>query len=81
MAAIPTCGKEKATLKCGECLQDFCYNHSTEHRNELSKQFEDIETTRELLRQTLTEPIMKPQTHVLIQQIDQWERNSIMKIR
>ncbi len=76
MAAILTCGKEKATFKCGECLQDFCYNHSTEHRNELSKQFDEIETIRELLRQHLLK-----QTHVLIQQIDQWERDSIMKIR
>jgi len=76
-----TCGKEKATLKCGGCLQDFCYNHSTEHRNELSKQLDEVETTRDIFRQILTEQTTKPQKHALMQQIDKWECDSIMKIR
>lgn len=76
-----TCGKEKATLKCGGCLQDFCYNHSTEHRNELSQQLNEVETSRDLFRQMLTEQTREPKKQILIQQIDQWECDSIMKIR
>jgi chromosome segregation ATPase len=87
MAATPgrtrcaTCGKERATLKCGGCLKDFCYNHSTEHRNELSKQLDEVETTRDIFRQTLTEQTTKPEKHALVQQIDKWEHDSIIKIR
>jgi chromosome segregation ATPase len=87
MAAAPgrtrcvKCGKEKATLKCGGCLQDFCYNHSTEHRNELSKQLDEVETTRDMFRQTLTDQTTKPEKHALMQQIEKWERDSITKIR
>jgi len=76
-----SCGKEKAVMKCGGCSQDFCFNHMTDHRQELSKQMDEIEVTRDLFRQTLTEQTSKPQKHALMQQIDQWERDSINKIR
>ncbi len=29
------CGKERSTSKCAGCFQDFCYNHLTDHRQEL----------------------------------------------
>ncbi len=76
-----TCGKEKATFKCGECSQEFCYNHLTDHKQDLNKQFDQVEVNRDLFRQTLTEHVSKPQQHPLIQQIDRWERNSITVIR
>ena len=76
-----TCGKEKAVMKCGGCAEDFCFNHMTDHRQELSKQLDGIEVIRDLFRQTLTEQISKPQKHALMQQIDQWEHDSIHKIR
>src|SRR5690348_2978021 len=49
------CEKEKSTLRCEGCLQTFCYNHVADHRQQLSKQFDEIEVTRDLFRQTLTE--------------------------
>jgi len=76
-----TCGKEKAILKCGGCTQDYCYNHFGDHRQQLSKQLEEVEINRDLFRQTLTEQISKPQKYPMMQQIDQWERDSINKIR
>jgi hypothetical protein len=75
------CGKEKAILKCEGCSQDFCYNHFGDHRQELNKQMDEIEVIRDTIRQTITEQTAEPQKHALIQQIDQWESDSINKIR
>jgi len=76
-----TCGKEKATFKCGGCSQEYCFNHLADHKQELSRQLDDVIVNRDLFRQTLTEHISKSQKHELIQQIDQWERDSIKQIQ
>ena len=76
------CGKEKATLRCGGCLQEFCVNHSTDHRQELSKQLDEVEVSRDLFQQTLiTEQTTNSHKHALIEQINDWERDSIKKIQ
>jgi DNA repair exonuclease SbcCD ATPase subunit len=75
------CGKEKATSKCGGCLQDYCYNDRERHRQELSQQLDEVEVNRDLVRQTLTEQTTKSQKHSWIQTIDQWERDSIDIVR
>lgn len=77
------CKKNKAVLKCEGCSQEFCYNHSTEHREELTKQLETLEINRDLFRQTLTEKTAKPPNYVLelIEQINEWEHDSIKKIQ
>ncbi|CAF4489552.1 unnamed protein product [Rotaria sp. Silwood2] len=75
------CGKEKATFKCGGCSQEFCFNHLGDHKQELSKQFDEVEANRDVFQQTLTEQTAKPEKHPLIQQIDTWECDSINKIR
>jgi predicted transcriptional regulator len=76
-----TCGKENATSKCAGCLHDFCLNHLVEHRQQLSKQSDEIEVSRDIFRQTLTEQSNEPQKHSLIKQIDEWEHDSINKIQ
>jgi chromosome segregation ATPase len=76
-----TCEKVKATSRCGGCLQEFCYNDFGHHRQELNKQLDEVEVTRDLFRQTLTDQTTDPQKHSLIQQINDWERDSIRKIR
>jgi hypothetical protein len=80
-ARCVTCDKEKATLRCIGCLQDFCYNHLGEHRQQLNKQLDDIEVHRNLCRQILTEQTIHPNKHPLIQQINKWEQESIQKIK
>jgi chromosome segregation ATPase len=80
-ACCITCGKERATSKCGGCLQDFCYKHLGDHRHELSKQLDEVEVMRDLFLQTINEQKSDPQKQALIQQIDEWERGSIEKIR
>jgi glutaredoxin len=75
------CSKDKATLRCGGCLQEFCNKHLGDHRQELNKQLDEIEVNRDLLRQSLTQHIQQTNNHGLIQQINQWEQNSIKKIQ
>jgi predicted nuclease with TOPRIM domain len=75
------CGKERATSKCAGCSQDFCYNHLTDHRQELSQQLDDIEVNRDLFRETLNEQTIDLKKHPLIEEIDQWEDHSIRKIQ
>ena len=75
------CDKEKASFRCEGCLQTFCNKHCNDHRQELSKQLDEIEVTRDLLRQTFNEQTIDPQKHPLIQQINQWEQDSIRKIQ
>jgi chromosome segregation ATPase len=76
-----TCGKEKVTSKCSGCFQDFCYNHLGEHRQQLSKQLDEIEGERNLFQQAITQQTASSQKHSLIQEIDEWEQQSIQKIK
>ncbi len=75
------CSKEKATMRCGGCFEDFCYKHLGDHRQELNKQLDEIEVNRDLFRQSLTQQIEQPNNHQLIQQINQWEQKSIKIIQ
>ena len=75
------CKKERATTRCHGCSEDFCFNHLVEHRQELSQQFDHLENQRNLFRQILTEQTNNPQKHVLVQQINHWEKDAINKIQ
>jgi hypothetical protein len=74
------CRKDRCTLRCGGCLKDFCFNHLVDHRQELMKQLDEIDSHRDLFRHSLTEQMNEPKNHPLIQQIDQWKCDSIKKI-
>jgi hypothetical protein len=76
-----TCGKEKGGVKCEGCSKIFCLNDFADHRQELNKQLDEVEVTRDLFRQTLTDKEAEPKKHTLIEQIDNWETKSINKIR
>jgi DNA-binding PucR family transcriptional regulator len=75
------CSKKRATLRCAGCLQEFCFNHLADHRQELNKQLDEIEVNRDLFRQSLTQQIEQPNNHQLIQQINQWEQKLFEIIR
>jgi chromosome segregation ATPase len=75
------CGKERRTVLCDGCSKPFCYNHLNGHRQELSKELDDVEVTRDIFRQTLTEQTSEPRKHPLMEKIDEWERDSIGKIQ
>jgi hypothetical protein len=75
------CDKEKATIRCGGCLQEYCYKHWESHRQDLNKQLDEIEMNHDLFRQSLTQQIQQPNNQILIQEIDTWEQNSIKIIQ
>lgn len=75
------CGKEKATLRCSGCLEEFCYQHLEVHRQELNQQLEDIERQRDFLRQLLTEQIEQPDNQNWMQEINQWEEKTVAMIQ
>jgi len=75
------CEKERSTIKCAGCSQDFCYRHWPEHHQELSKQLDEIDNKRDLLQQTIIEQKTDPEKHSLIKQINKWEQDSIKKIQ
>ncbi|CAF3234536.1 unnamed protein product [Rotaria sp. Silwood2] len=80
-ARCSRCGKEKRGAKCDGCSQLFCYDCLPRHHQELSKDLDEIETNRNLFRQTLTEQTQNPKTNSLIKQINRWEEDSIKKIK
>ena len=79
--ACATCNKAKAITKCVGCSQEFCFNHFVEHRQELTKQLDQIEQDRDLFQQTLNQQTINTRHHSLSQQVDQWEQESIEKIK
>ncbi len=38
-----TCQKEKFTYKCLGCSQEFCYDDLGEHRQQMSKLFDELD--------------------------------------
>jgi chromosome segregation ATPase len=75
------CGKEKVAYRCEGCSKVYCFNHLSDHRQQLNQQLDEIEDQGNLFRQTLNEEKTNPQKHSLIEQINQWEEDSINKIR
>ncbi|CAF2930816.1 unnamed protein product [Rotaria sp. Silwood2] len=75
------CRKQRATSKCAGCLQDLCYNHLTDHCEQLSKELDEIEINRNLFRQTLTEQTNHPKNDSLMEEINKWKEDSIIKIQ
>jgi hypothetical protein len=73
------CGKERSTLKCAGCSQDFCFNHLPDHRQELSEQLGEIEMNRDLLRQALNEQTNNLEQHSLIEQTAKRCRESLFE--
>ena len=75
------CNKAPSVSICQGCQKDFCSPHAKEHRQELSKQLDTIILEHDLLKQKLNSGAVLPTNHPLMKQIDQWEKESIEKIR
>jgi chromosome segregation ATPase len=76
-----SCGKETRTFNCEGCLRNYCPNDLIKHLQELNEQFDKIETNHDEFRQILNEQKTNPEKHSLIRQINQWEEDSITKIK
>ena len=75
------CNKAKGIYKCEGCSRIFCPKHSIDHRNDLNKQLEEVAGTHDLVHQTLNQQTEDLQQHPLLKKIDQWEKESIAKVR
>jgi len=75
------CNKDKIVYECEGCSNDFCINHLIEHRQILSQQLDRTGDDRDQFQQTIFEQKQNPQNSCLIEQINQWEQNSIDKIK
>ncbi|CAF4219786.1 unnamed protein product [Adineta steineri] len=76
-----TCNEEKITFNCKGCSKEFCLTDLTEHGEILTNELHSITYEYNEFKQTLNEQKQNPQNHLLIEQINQWEIESIDKIQ
>ncbi|CAF3885892.1 unnamed protein product [Adineta steineri] len=75
------CNKEKNTYGCKGCSNEFCFQHLTEHRQRIETQLEEIINDHDQFQQTIVQQKQNPDISPLIEQINQWETNSIHQIQ
>jgi seryl-tRNA synthetase len=75
------CNQETCTFICTGCSTGFCFHHLTEHRQTLQTKLQDIQNDFNQFRQTIIEQINQPEKRSTIEKINQWEINSIEKIK
>ena len=73
--------EKNGILSCHGCKKDFCSIHVNEHREELNGEMEEIILKRDRLHEMVTEQNARPDCHPLIERINEWEKQSIIKIR
>ena len=79
-AKCSMCDDEGVTI-CKGCSKDFCYDHLTEHRQLLNEQLGLIQNDFNQFRQTIIDIKNDSQKHPLVKQIDQWESDSIRRVK
>ncbi|CAF1510423.1 unnamed protein product [Adineta steineri] len=76
--------KKKITYLCDGCSKKFCLIHLTEHQENLNKELKclinDCDEFKDKLNK-LKQNRQYPQNQTLIKQINEWEKNSIEKIK
>ncbi|CAF1194116.1 unnamed protein product [Adineta steineri] len=75
------CNKKKITYTCEGCLENFCLMDLTKHRQILNDELHHIINNYDQFKQSINEQKPNPQELSLINQINQWETNSIEKIK
>ena len=73
--------KHGAVTICEGCSKAFCIKHFTDHRRLLDEEMNMIIDEHDLLKNSLNQQIIKHDSHPLIKQIDQWEKESIRIIQ
>ncbi len=80
-ASCSICNHEEETYMCRGCSETFCFKHLEDHRETIHKEFNQIEDDYNLFRQTLNGQKDDQKIRLLIQQIDEWQEDSINKIK
>jgi len=70
-----------AATNCEGCLQAFCTKHLIEHRHVLGEELNVIISEHNQLQHTFNEQSKEPHTHPFVKRIDDWEKESIVKIQ
>jgi hypothetical protein len=73
--------KQAAVTNCEGCSKAFCIKHFTDHRRLLDEEMNIIITEHDHLKNTLNQHMVKPAIHPLIDDIDNWGKESIVKIQ
>ncbi|CAF1385499.1 unnamed protein product [Adineta steineri] len=76
-----TCHRENNTFTCEGCSKRFCAIHLPEHLQRLNEDLHHIIDDYNEFKQRINQQKQNPQNHSLIEQIDQWEKTSIEKIK
>lgn len=63
------------------CEKHFCFEHLSEHRTNIAQRFDQLQNDHDQIRQQINDLKMKLTKYSSIKQIDQWEEDSIQKIR
>lgn len=81
------CERNRGVFKCDGCSYSFCIQHTTDHRQAVIKQLNEVEKARDSIQEVLTKKSTESQQHLknlrdeLTKKIDQWENDSILKIK
>jgi hypothetical protein len=75
------CPKQKNISKCEGCARNFCPTHAIEHQQELSLQLGQTEDRYNQFHDTLQHQDAVLNQHPLMKQINEWEKESMDKIR
>jgi hypothetical protein len=76
-----SCKKVTRTFNCDGCSQKFCFDCLTKHLQELKRDLNGIENDHDQFKQKLNDQKKDTKKRSLIQQVDQWEEDSINKIK
>lgn len=74
------CDKSSGAFSCDGCQQSFCLKHVTEHRQELVAEISIIEQEHDVFHHDLLIQQEKHNEHIIFNQINQWEQESIRRI-
>ncbi|CAF1144887.1 unnamed protein product [Rotaria sordida] len=75
------CNKNKIVYLCEGCSQKFCLTDLTEHQQQHGKELDKILTDCDEFRQKLIEQKGDQNQRLLIQQVNEWEDNSMKRIK
>jgi hypothetical protein len=73
------CDKGNGIIICYGCQQSFCTKHILNHREDLSKQMDNIGQEHDLFRRDFNRE--EQNAHPILTQINTWELESIIKIQ
>jgi chromosome segregation ATPase len=76
-----TCNKQTRLFLCEGCSKKFCREDLTKRLQELDIVLGQIENDHDQFREKLNRQKMNPNEHSLIKEINQWETDSINKIK